>query len=139
MNESANLSTDFVSAAASLPAHLRVDGDQEISKAFDAKNDNALDSYPFSKINPFVNGDLVEISLASPTDSILALEAMIQESPNHNSESWYKLGIKHQGKSPTMTEYLNTRERERANGYNCFAEFCATRFQISRRLVGLGC
>lgn len=54
-------------------------------------------AYPFTKQNPFLNGDLVQISTENTADSILALEAILQESNEPNAEAWYKLGVKHQG------------------------------------------
>jgi hypothetical protein len=87
-------------AVSSLPAHLMPD-QVDLGWNADVMSDGNIgmekESYPFSRHNPFLNGEIVQISSTNPADGILALEAILQESPDKNSDAWYKLGVKHQG------------------------------------------
>ena len=55
-----------------MPDHLR---EEQIDLGMNVGVDA---SYPFSKQNPFLDGDLVHISSSNPADAILALEALLQ-------------------------------------------------------------
>jgi hypothetical protein len=102
---------EFEASSSSLPAHLheeQVDLGWNVGTAEGSNVGMQKGAYPFSRHNPFLNGEIIQISSSNPSDSILALEAILQESPQNNSDAWYRLGVKHQG----VYLSINFRKRE---------------------------